>query len=89
MEMIKYCRKCKEFYEFDVEFCPECGGKTEDVPDVERRSYIHVSSLVYGPPYSAKYVCEKCGKTEIISGLGSPRARFCKKCGAKCKVYAD
>lgn len=75
-----YCKDCEKVFTNDSKFCIYCGKKT--TPGGERK-FRHSLSVLYGPPYSVKYVCRKCGNVYIEHGLGSPHAPHCPECGTK------
>ena len=75
-----YCKKCGERFNNDYDYCPCCGEyKSFEERDLGR------CSLVYGPPFNAKYLCSSCGKTFHIQMLGRPTVKYCPYCG---KEYA-
>lgn len=76
----RYCEHCDRIAGEDEKFCTHCGKKTEPNGKVKKPYALQV---LYGPPYSVKHLCKKCGKVYIEHGLGSPRARYCPDCGAE------
>lgn len=86
---MKVCSKCKKPLGENDKYCKHCGQKRREVEyDPNARSVYGrrgggFMNALYGPPYSAKYVCPKCGNVYIERGLGAPSERYCTECGAK------
>ncbi len=80
----KHCDKCRRVLGDSDNFCPRCGSKaTEGALKPQRPNGRYVGAAIYGPPYSVKHYCDKCGYVKIESGLGSPHYLYCSNCGAK------
>ena len=78
-----YCgRRLKE----TDKFCTYC-GKARKEKDFDPSS--NIISMLYGPPYSAKYTCARCNIEFTDRGLGGPNTRYCPNCGQECDCRYD
>ena len=82
---MKVCAKCKRPFGDGDKYCKYCGAQRREIESepVHRSRRGNIMEAVYGPPYSAKYVCPKCGNVYVESGLGAPSDRYCVECGAE------
>lgn len=86
LESREACAKCGKSFLVGAKFCIYCGISRElskTIP-VKFNPRANVMAMVYGPPYSAKFICSQCRHTFTERGLGEPNDRFCPKCGNKC-----
>lgn len=75
------CPKCGGVFGKKDKYCTYCGALRASGKFEPRHN---VMSMLYGPPYSAKYHCVKCNISFTSHGLGSPETRYCPNCGEKC-----
>ena len=80
----KYCRNCGEPIKRTDKYCTYC-GELHVYGDFQPRN--NVRAMLYGPPYSAKYVCQDCNVSFVVRGLGSAKTRYCPKCGKQCRCW--
>ena len=76
-----YCHNCGNAFGKNDLYCSYCGEQRKEGKFEPRHNR---SAMLYGPPYSVKYHCAQCNVTFKVSGLGSPRTRYCPECGKVC-----
>lgn len=84
-EIFIVCSYCHGIFSDDDKFCKHCGKKRKE-EKIDKKILYRTMPCIYGPPMRAKYFCKHCGHSFTEHGLGSPKERYCPKCGKKCQM---